>query len=261
MNFSSDGARAITGADDETVRLWNAADGKLIAEMKEHNAIRMRESKNPEAWSGNVETVAFSPDDKIIASGSNDGRVLLWDGNTGAFSAPVRLPGRHGRSCGHQVFELQPGREMAVASAASSKAAKFMRSTAARSYGTVTSGTSRENSSIPSRIPDAAMGQPIVPMGTQAVAAYNSSIQILEPRTGKLIRTLESSGTTIFAASFAKDGRSIAWGTDVAAISQRNRSMHHRLMYSMRLPFGGAPLVGPEPINQSPSTARSRQRQ
>ena len=85
--------RAITGADDETVRLWNAADGKLIAEMKEHNAIRMRESKNPEAWSGNVETVAFSPDDKIIASGSNDGRVLLWDGNTGAFLRQFAFPG------------------------------------------------------------------------------------------------------------------------------------------------------------------------
>ena len=251
VSFSRNGARALTGGDDETMRLWDAADGKLIAEMTQHKAIRLRDSSKPEAWSGDVETFAFSPDDKIIASGSNDGRVFLWDGGTGAFLRQFAFPGGMAGLAAIRSISFSPdGRWLFFGS--EFEGCKIYE---------VDSGKELRDGELwdkprefldPVKNPRCGNGATYSPDGTQAVAAYNSSIQILEPRTGKLIRTLESSGTTVFAASFAKDGRSIAWGTDVAVIS-REPYHHHRLMHGLRLPIGDAPLVGPVPINREPA--------
>jgi WD40 repeat protein len=56
-------------AGDNAVRLWKIIDGKQIHLFGEH--------KN---W---VWTVTFSPDGKILASGSEDQTIILWDTETG----------------------------------------------------------------------------------------------------------------------------------------------------------------------------------
>ena len=250
VSFSKNGARALTGADDETMRLWDAADGKLMAEMTEHKAMRLRDSSKPEAWSGDIETVAFSPNDKLIASGSNDGRVLLWDGGTGAFLRQFAFPGGMAGLTAIKSINFSPdGRWLLFASEFGGCRIHEIESGKELRDGELWDKPSEFLD--PFKNPRCGAGATYSPDGQQAVAAYNSSIQILDPRTVKLIRTLESSGTTVFAASFAKDGRSIAWGTDVAVIS-REPFHHHRLMYGLRLPIGGAPLVGPVPINRDP---------
>jgi WD40 repeat protein len=80
--FTSDGDRAVTGGDDETLRLWNIADGKPIAEMTQHKP------------AGSISSVAVSPAEQLIASGSEDGRVVLWDGQTGALLRQIIHPER-----------------------------------------------------------------------------------------------------------------------------------------------------------------------
>lgn len=63
FDFSPDGRLVATAADNEhAVKVWEAATGKLL-----------------DALSGARDSVAFSPDERILATGGQKGAVLLWD--------------------------------------------------------------------------------------------------------------------------------------------------------------------------------------
>ncbi len=67
--FSPDGKYVLTGSNDHTARLWDAATGKKVRVFKGH--------------SDGVSSVAFSPDGKFVLTGSWDKTVRLWDFATG----------------------------------------------------------------------------------------------------------------------------------------------------------------------------------
>jgi len=69
LAFSPDRTRLASASYDETVKIWNTKDGKLVWTFSEHV--------------GPVRAVAYSPDGKLVASGGYDRTVKLWNPETG----------------------------------------------------------------------------------------------------------------------------------------------------------------------------------
>jgi WD40 repeat protein len=72
--FSPDGARIASGSADETIKLWDAASGRLLRTFEGH--------------SNSVASVAFSPDGARIVSGSGDKTIKFWDAASGRLLVP-----------------------------------------------------------------------------------------------------------------------------------------------------------------------------
>src|SRR5262249_35968623 len=85
--ISPDSKTILTGGDDGTVRLWDAASGQPRGDALRH----------PD-W---ISDVAFSPDGGLLLTGCGDGKARLWDAATGSALGP---PIPHGGGIDHAVF-------------------------------------------------------------------------------------------------------------------------------------------------------------
>ncbi|HEX8107494.1 MAG TPA: protein kinase [Kofleriaceae bacterium] len=80
--YTSDGARLITAAGDGAVRIWNAATGSLVRELRLHR-------HSPRYY-----RAAVSPDSKLVAAIDTLGRsAVVWNTATGAVLAELANDG------------------------------------------------------------------------------------------------------------------------------------------------------------------------
>ena len=236
--FTSDRERVVTGSSDGTLRLWRAADGKPIAVMTEHKQAQQRtasEANRPPNRAG-VTSIATSVAESLIASGSQDGRILLWDGRTGAYLRElVHLGGWLGWSEIGSISLSADGRWLLSSHI-------FLGCTIIE----VASGLFLVDGKRRGNAPEIGNNLEHIQCTTQtafaldgrlAAAGYNSIIRVLDAQSPKLIKSLESTATAVRAVDFTDAGRSIVWGYEADKFSRR-----------VRLPSGDTPLGQVEKI-------------
>jgi WD40 repeat protein len=87
LAVSPDGATVASVADDMVCRLWDAASGKKLHELRGHA------EKTPTHFASMLYVAAFSPDGKYLATGDRVGTALVWETATGKRVGKVEAPG------------------------------------------------------------------------------------------------------------------------------------------------------------------------
>src|SRR5262249_10910876 len=108
-SYSRNGSRIVTASLDQTAKVWNAANGRLISTLA-HPSSALDAQLSPDGKSAltfasggivrlwdvdagqavnvmpresNITTGEFSPDGRRLVTGSADGVVQIWDSGTG----------------------------------------------------------------------------------------------------------------------------------------------------------------------------------
>lgn len=174
--FSPDGTRIVTGGDDHTARVWDAASGHPIATLAGHEDA--------------VLDAEFSPDGKRIVTASTDGTGRVWDAETGR-----PLVG----------LITGSGLRYMVRSAEFSADGKLIVTANAEGARVWDAATGHVLSTLRGTM--ALMGAAFSP-DSKRVATGSGAGRVWEAATGHLLTTLDSSGM-VFAPSFSSDGKLI----------------------------------------------------
>ncbi len=97
--FSPDGKTVATASMDQTARVWDAEEGKLLKALKGEG--------------GGIRAISYSPNGKRILAASVDGSARIWDLGTGA---SVTLPAGHTEALNDAAFS--PDGEFVVTASA-----------------------------------------------------------------------------------------------------------------------------------------------
>ncbi|CCD51193.1 hypothetical protein BofuT4_P085550.1 [Botrytis cinerea T4] len=90
--FSADSKLLASGSRDHTIKIWDAATGTLHQTLEGHSGdhtVKIWDAATGtlqqtfEGHSGSINSVAFSADSKLLASGSGNHTIKIWDAATG----------------------------------------------------------------------------------------------------------------------------------------------------------------------------------
>jgi WD40 repeat protein len=86
---SRDGKTIASVGDDMVCRLWDAASGKLLRELRGH------QERTPNHFPSMLFVCAFSADGRFVGTADKVGHIVVWETATGKQTAAVEAPGMY----------------------------------------------------------------------------------------------------------------------------------------------------------------------
>ncbi|XCN75361.1 MAG: hypothetical protein Q3M24_11725 [Candidatus Electrothrix aestuarii] len=178
--FSSDG-RTVASASRKEIKIWNAVTGKQLRSL-------------PGQKEG-VSSIAFSPDGRLLASGSSDTTIVLWEASTGK---RVRTLKGHTDRVGNIVFS--PNGRLLASTSKDMTIGIWSVKSGKRLY-------SLNGESNVSRVAFSPDGRNI------AATFYDGTVGVWEVKGGKCSEVLDGYTTALHGISFSPDMRTVAAGS------------------------------------------------
>jgi len=182
--FSPDGKLALSGSEDNSLKLWQVSTGRELRTFKGH--------------SDSVYSVAFSPDGRLALSGSSDSTLKLWEVSSGR---DMRTFKGHSRSVLSVAFS--PDGQLAL-SGSEDNSLKLWQVSTGRELRTF-KGHSRSVGSVA-----------FSPDGKLALSgSADNSLKLWQVSTGRELRTFKGHSFYVRSVAFSPDGKlalSGCWG-------------------------------------------------
>ncbi|MDE0427259.1 MAG: WD40 repeat domain-containing protein [Candidatus Poribacteria bacterium] len=206
--FSPDGRTLASSSEDSTVLLWDTTTGEHIKTLARPTGPFVGPTDPLAGHTDTVYSVAFSPDGQILASGSADNTIILWDATTGQYKQTLT---------GHKraVYSIAFSPDGQILASGSWDKTIILWDTTTWKYIHILTGHEKVVYSV-AFSPD---GQVL------ASGSADKAIILWDTTIGRHIETLTRHRKAIYGVAFSPDGQTLVSGSADKRIRFQTRSI------------------------------------
>ncbi|MGK7918899.1 MAG: WD40 repeat domain-containing protein [Trichodesmium sp.] len=195
VGINADGSQLVAERSDGKIsKAWNLATEKLLTAVELWQSHTGELLRTLEGHSYNVNSIAFSADGQLLASGSSDNTIKLWHPYTGELLQTLE---------GHSNSVAFSADRQLLASGSSDNTIKLWHPQTGELLRTLEGHSNSVKS-----VAFSADGQLL------ASGSSDNTIKLWHPQTGELLRTLEGHSYDVNSIVFSADGQLLASGSD-----------------------------------------------
>jgi WD40 repeat protein len=231
LAFSPDGTRLATGGShDKSIKLWDVVSGKEL-----HIIQGPRREVN---IAEQINTLAFSPDGKLLASGSHDGAVKVWDVASGKELRTLR--GKKDSGTPNMVWSVAFSPDGTRLASNEGRTVKLWEVASGKELGTL------------QRHKDQVVSVAFSPDGTRLASGSNDrTVMVWDVASAKALRTLRGHRGESTRVAFSSDGTRLASSSndhtvkvwDVASGQELRTLRHESLVGALAFSSDGMRLA------------------